>query len=98
MIKHIDWEQPHIQQVFGQAVWNPEKGMWEVALTLTNMVHTAVSKEYLTIQSNFEADVEVCDEFVLPTAILQANGIKAEEIIRGSVITNIKREGVETEY
>ena len=98
MMKHINWEQPHIQQVFGQAVWNSEKGMWEVKLILTDMIHTADSKEYLTIQSNFEADVEECNEFVLPTAILQANGIIAEEIIEGSVITNIKRDGVETEY
>ena len=98
MMKHIDWEQPHIQQVFGQAVWNPEKRMWEVKLVLTDMVHTAVSKEYLTIQSNFEADVAACDEFVLPTAIIQANGFKATEIIKGSVIANTKREGVETEY
>lgn len=98
MMKHIDWEQPHMQQIFGQAVWNPEKGMWEIKLILTDMIHTAVSKEYLTIQSNFEADVAVCDEFVLSTAIIQANGFKAEEIIEGSVITNIKRNGIETEF
>jgi len=72
--------------------------MWEVKLVLTDMVHTAVSKEYLTIQSNFEADVAVCDEFVLPAAIIQANGFKATEIIKGSVIANIKREGIGSEY
>lgn len=97
MMKHIDWEQPHIQQVFGQAVWNPKKEMWEVALTLTDMVHTN-TKNYLTVQGSFEADVEACDEFVLPTAIIQANGFRATEIIKGSVIANIKRDGIETEY
>lgn len=98
MMKHIDWEQPHIQQVFGQAVWNPEKRMWEVKLVLTDMVHAAVTKDYLTIQTNFEVDVAACDEFVLPTAIIQANGFKATEIITGSVIANVKRDGVESEY
>jgi hypothetical protein len=97
MMKHIDWEQPHIQQVFGQAIWNPEKGAWEVTLTLTDMVHTNL-KEYLTVQTNFEVDVEACDEFVLPTAIIQANGFRAEEILEGTVITNTKRDGIETEY
>lgn len=97
MMKRIDWEQPHIQQIFGQAIWNSEKGMWEVILTLTNMVHT-VSKEYVAIQTNFEADVKACDEFVLPATIIQANGFKAEEIIKGSVITNTKRNSIETEY
>ena len=97
MMKNIDWEQPHIQQVFGQAVWNPEKGMWEVKLTLTDMVHTNFDK-YVTIQTNFEVDVRACDEFVLPTAIIQANGFRAEEIIEGSVIANTKRDGIETEY
>ena len=96
-MKNIDWEQPHIQQVFGQAVWNPEKGMWEVKLTLTDMVHTNFDK-YVTIQTNFEVDVRACDEFVLPTAIIQANGFRAEEIIEGSVIANTKRDGIETEY
>ena len=97
MMKHIEWERPSIQQVFGQAVWNPEKEMWEVALTLTEMVYTN-TKNYLTVQKNFEVDVKACDEFVLPTAIIQANGFKATEIIKGSVIANTKREGVETEY
>ena len=98
MMKHIDWEQPHIQQVFGQAVWNTEKCAWEVKLVLTNMTRNAVTKEYITIQSNFETDVRACDEFVLPTAIIQANGYKADEILEGSEVFNTKREGIESEY
>ena len=88
-MKKIKCEHPEMQQIFGRAIWNEEKGLWEVSLLFTEARY-CLGGDYRMMESSFEAEVSACDEFVLPAAMIQAKGFNAEEIISGSIVKNLK--------
>ena len=58
------------------AVWNEEKGCWNCQVVT---VETLDNGEVLERKEN-NIEVEMCDELVLPYAILESNGINAKAV------------------
>ena len=58
------------------ARWNKEKGCWNCQVV--NM-ETLDNGKILERREN-DIEVEMCDEFVLPYAILESNGINAKAV------------------
>lgn len=63
--------------VIANAVWNDDKGKWEVELhQITTHDEGCTFGQGATMQQHTSHyELEVCDEFVIPCAILEDNGI-----------------------
>lgn len=84
MFKTIEiGEQPIMMNVNAQAIWNSDKGCWEVSIVSTesNTCHYAGNEKYTTCQNTYQAEVEICDEFVLACALLDMNGVNVKEAL-----------------
>lgn len=71
----------HTMQVKAKAIYNEEKGVWEVQIKQKEFAKTFPNnawKKFRTTCNNYE--IEECDEFVIPWAILEDNGINTKKI------------------
>ena len=71
----------HTMQVKAKAVYNEDKGIWEVKISQKEFAKTFPSnkwKKFRTTNNTFE--ISECDEFVIPWAILEDNGINTSLI------------------
>lgn len=66
--------------VTAQAVWNPEKGIWEVDILQNETRYSALGDHYDFVQSVHHVEVEDCDEYVIADALLEANGINVQSL------------------
>lgn len=70
--------------VIANAVWNDEKGLWEVEIhQISTHDESCTFGQGATMEqhtSNFE--IEECNELVIPMAILKDNGIDTDELIK----------------
>lgn len=64
------------------AIWNDEKGLWEVSINDTYESDTQfLDGKYHKTESNSTQEIKnTCDEFVFAWASLRHNGINTEEI------------------
>ena len=67
-------QQRNIMITIATAKWNEEKGAWNCQVVNMETLNNG------KILERRETDIEVvtCDEFVLPCAILESNGINTE--------------------
>lgn len=86
MFKKIEiGEQPDMMNINAQAIWNDNKECWEVNIISTN-ARTTVDGQYTVYQNTYSANVNICDEYVIATALLDMNGID----VSASPINNSK--------
>lgn len=69
-----------VQKIKAKAVWNEEKGVWEVIVKQKNIARNFDNKYFTTKTKSQIITVEECDEFVIPWAILEDNGIDTKMI------------------
>lgn len=63
-------------KVNAEAVWNEEKGKWEVTVHLVNENFVSLKDgEPCSLAISEKVEVVCCDEFVIPMAILEAEGL-----------------------
>lgn len=62
-------------EVNASAKWNERKGIWEVSIfeyeTKENLFGDLIKTE-----NKYFCEIALCDEFVIPQAILQMHGVK----------------------
>lgn len=71
----------HTMKVKARAIYNEDKGVWEVQIKqkeFTKIFPSNTWKKLKTTCNNYE--IEECDEFVVPWAILKDNGININKI------------------
>lgn len=68
-------EQPTVMTAIAQAVWNQERGYWEVSIVQSETGHTYPDKTYTFTQRTDKVKVRDCDEAVIAHALLYANGV-----------------------
>ena len=56
-------------KVKAEAIWNDEKGYWDVDISQT------YENDEVTIDRNNTVKVRDCNEMVIPEALMEANGI-----------------------
>ena len=70
--------------VIANAVWNDEKELWEVEVhQISTHDEDCTFGQGATMEqhtSNFE--IKMCDELIIPMAILKDNGIDTDELIK----------------
>lgn len=69
-----------VQKIKAKAVWNEEKGAWEVIVKQKITARNLDNKYFTTKTKSQIITVEECDEFVIPWAILEDNGINTKII------------------
>lgn len=80
MFKTIEiGEQPTMMNINAQAIWNEEKRSWEVNLVSTQ-AGTTLDGKYTVFQDTYSADVNICDEYVIATAIMDMFDIDVSEM------------------
>lgn len=57
------------------AVWNDKKGVWEVEIYEKNE-YTSMTNDFCTNERTYKCETEICDELVIPTALLEMNGLR----------------------
>lgn len=67
----------HTMQVKAKAIYNEKKGVWEVQIKQKEFINN-IWKKFRTTCNNYE--IKECDEFVIPWAILEDNGIDTKKI------------------
>ena len=67
--------------VTAKAIWNENKGKWECDILAIDR-GIDVKGEQVEQTRTLKCDIETCDEFVLPMAILECNGISSEEVMK----------------
>lgn len=65
------------QKVKIVAIWNKEKQTWECKIKQKENVKTIDSK-IITIKSKSKKEIKECNEFVIPFALLEHNGINTK--------------------
>ena len=81
MFKTIDLDDhPRVMTVTAQAVWNEEKGLWEVAILHNETRYSCFGEKYDFVQTTHYIEVKDCDEFVISDALLAANGIDVQTL------------------
>ena len=73
-------EQPHTMTVYAQAIWNKNKGVWEVDIVSNETCFVGFGEKYSFCQSTNHVEVEDCDEFVIADALLHTNGIDVQAL------------------
>ena len=73
---------PEIMTASIQAVWDEENGYWLVRV-IQKDARTYNSGEYKFINTEENFKISACDEFVLASALLKANGINVKELFDG---------------
>ena len=71
----------HTMQVKAKAIYNEEKGVWEVQIKqkeFSKVFPSGKWERFRTTCNNYE--IQECDEFVIPWAILENNGIDTKKI------------------
>ena len=66
-------EQKAVMTLQAQAIWNDEKGCWDVVMTTFDTYHN-LKGEYLSDYKVHHLDVEACNELVFTEALLYING------------------------
>ena len=66
-----------------QAVWDEENGYWLVTVNQED-IKTLASGENRLIKTKENLKISACDEFVLASALLYANGINVKELYLGA--------------
>ena len=69
-----------IQKIKAKAVWNKEKNVWEVVVKQKITARNFYDKYFTTKTKSKVIKVNECDEFVIPWAILEDNGIDTKII------------------
>lgn len=69
-----------IQKIKAKAVWNKEKHVWEVIVKQKITARNLYDKYFTTKTKSKVIEVDECDEFVIPWAILEDNGINTKTI------------------
>ena len=69
-----------IQKIKARAVWNKEKNVWEVIVKQKITARNLYNKYFTTKTKSKTIEVCECDEFVIPWAILEDNGIDTKTI------------------
>ena len=67
--------------IMAKAVWNESKGAWECDIVAVDRFEN-VKGEQAEQTRTLKCDIEACDEFVLPMAILECNGIDSDEVMK----------------
>lgn len=74
------YELPTMISLNANAIWNNEKAVWEVTISQIALDKEARTNEPLYYQGTQTFEIVECDEFVIPWAILQMNGINTNKI------------------
>lgn len=69
-----------IQKISAKAIWNEEKKIWEVVVKQKITARSFYDKYFTTKTKSKIIEVDECDEFVIPWAVLEDNGIDTKEI------------------
>ena len=69
-----------IQKIKAKAVWNKEKNVWEVVVKQKITARNFYDKYFTTKTKSKVININECDEFVIPWAILEDNGIDTKII------------------
>lgn len=88
-MKTFEFSQPTMMSVNAQAIWNEEKGYWEVTVVQTDCGIAYPEEKYCVSQSVETVCVNDCDEAVIADALLHLNGLDVEtifELPKGSII------------
>ena len=64
-----------------KAVWNEDKGKWECDILAVDRVVDLKGEQWEQTRT-LKCDIEACDEFVLPMAILECNGIDSDKVMK----------------
>jgi hypothetical protein len=59
------------------AVWNDKKGVWEVEVYQKDE-YISITNHFCTSERTRKCEIETCDELVIPTALLEMNGLKLD--------------------
>lgn len=73
----------HTMKVKAKAVWNKDKELWEVVIKQEETAFVYPRGKWVKKFRNHTAKYEIddcCDEYVIPWAILQDNGINTNAI------------------
>lgn len=71
----------HYQKVKALAVWNEEKRTWEVTIKQKFQAENCITGKLFTKHwTTKNIEISECDEFVIPWAILEDNGINTKVI------------------
>lgn len=80
MFKKIEiGEQPTMMNINAQAIWSEEKKCWEVSL-ISTQASTTLNGKYIVFQDTYSADVDICNEYVIPVAIMDMFGVDVSEM------------------
>ena len=71
----------NIQKIKAIAIYNEKTQQWECTIKNQETAFGVVTKKWYTIKHKTKHNIDyACDEFVIPYAILESNGINAKAI------------------
>lgn len=72
--------QPNTITVMAQAIWNEDRGCWEIDIVQSATTHSFMGEKYTFTQKVAHVDVEDVDELAIADALLHSNGIDVKKL------------------